>query len=588
MKDRFFLMLLAVFILLPGFSLPSFEDEEGAFSIAVLPDTQFYTAEVHGGKKEMFFAQTEWIRNNQKSENIQYVVHLGDIVNYGEQDTLAWQYAAQALYALEDPLPGMPHGIPYGTAVGNHDQSPGQRALSDRTTSFNRYFGVDHFRGKPWYGGHYRQDNDSHYDLFSAGGMDFVVVYVEYDMLDEDQENMNDWAADVLKEHADRKAIVVSHAVVGNNRKAGTNEKGFAEFSKQGARLYDRLKRCPNLFLMLGGHVGQNGEGYRQECYAGQMVKIMLSDYQGRENGGNGLMRLLTFHPKKDRIAVRTFSPYSSQEETDEDSHFTKPLFMNTNAGRQFDFDNDGRSDITTFDAGVWSGPEGQVALGQAGDIPVPADYTGDGQTDRAVFRPDAGIFIIEGKDTVHFGQQGDIPVPGDYDGDGYADIAVFRPAVGTWYIQGLEPVKFGGPRSIPVPGDYDGDGKMDVAVFNPQRSVLQIYMMGNQRFEGYAADELIPVPADYNVDGRTDIAAFHAHSGEWIIYNVGKEIVRLGQPGDVPIPGNYHPSGKAVPAVLRNGKVVLADGGQLAHPKIAGGEVVNIPPAIRMTILKQ
>jgi putative transposon-encoded protein len=73
--------------------------------------------------------------------------------------------------------------------------------------------------------------------------------------------------------------------------------------------------------------------------------------------------------------------------------------------------------------------------FGQTGDVPVPADYNGDGAADLAVFRNGTWYMLSATTYTVkQHGQAGDIPVPADYDGDGKADLAVFR--AGTWYIK--------------------------------------------------------------------------------------------------------------------------------------------------------
>ena len=168
------------------------------FSIAIIPDTQYYTEESQGGNNSLFVAQTEWIAANREKENIAYVIHVGDVVDKGDSKPEQWVNAKNAMYILEKPLPGLPHGIPYGVAVGNHDQSPSQFAMTGNTFHFNKYFGVDHFKGRPYYGGHFGKDNDSHYDLFTAGGIDFLVIYIEYDAYDEAQDQMNEWAAGLL------------------------------------------------------------------------------------------------------------------------------------------------------------------------------------------------------------------------------------------------------------------------------------------------------------------------------------------------------------------------------------------------------
>ena len=281
------------------------------FSIVVLPDAQFYSAGMNGATPAMFRAQIDWIVAHRESLNVAYVAQVGDISNDGDSQGGEWANASDAMYALEDTaLTHLPYGIPYGVAVGNHDQTPnGDPAGS--TDYYNSYFGQAHFSGRPYYGGHYGGNNDSHFDLFSAGGLDFISITVEYGAAADAA--VLAWADGLLKAYPSRQGILVSHNLI------GTGEQGPWQNGAQ--TLYDTLKDNPNLFLMLCGHV--SGEGRRTDVFQGDTVHTLLADYQARANGGNGWLRVLEFSPANSLIRVRTFSPTLDSLETDGDSQFS-------------------------------------------------------------------------------------------------------------------------------------------------------------------------------------------------------------------------------------------------------------------------
>ncbi|MFT5857404.1 MAG: hypothetical protein ACI8XO_004665, partial [Verrucomicrobiales bacterium] len=280
------------------------------FTVAALPDTQYYVSSLNGGTPEMFNAQADWIVNNQAANNIAFVTHLGDVVQNGDTAQSEWLNAIDALYRLEYFSPGLPDGIPYGIAIGNHDQIP----LGDpdgTTTFFNQYFGEAHFAGREYYGGHFGSNNDNNYQLVSASGLDLIFVHLEYDS--SANPAVLAWADGLLQTHSDRLAIVSTHHLVGT----GTP----ATFSAQGQATYDALKGNPNLILMLGGHV--TGEARRSDTFNGNTVHSLLADFQNSGNGGDGWMRLLEFSPASDEIRVKTYSPSLDQFQTDADSEFT-------------------------------------------------------------------------------------------------------------------------------------------------------------------------------------------------------------------------------------------------------------------------
>ena len=318
------------------------------FSIAVLPDTQYYTAGRFGGTMQMFYDQIKWIRDNRKNEKIAYVVHLGDITDRNTQPE--WDKAKDAMYKLEEDK------IPYGLSVGNHDEAPNETFIQGNpSTIYTKYFGSEHFKGKPWYGGALESNgnNDNHFDTFTANGTKYLFMYFSYNEenrlikqrdLDYEKRVMH-WADSILTKFSDHKSIMVTHSMLSRTKTTksemmpGTErEKQMPNFTKQGHQIYNMAKMHPNVFLMLGGHI--SGEGFRKDEYNGNVIKTYLSDYQARQsapyggkkdrNGGNGLMRLMRLNKTKQNLSIITFAPRANGQiikEEDGDSQFTEPLF---------------------------------------------------------------------------------------------------------------------------------------------------------------------------------------------------------------------------------------------------------------------
>ena len=281
-------------------------DEED-FTIVLLPDTQFYTGEINGGSRHIFYRQADWIIENREALNIPFVLHLGDISQNGDligstNNLQEWLIAINALYRLNNAEnTGLAEGIPYAVCVGNHDQEPIWRSTGT-TTYFNKYFGVEHYGKFSYYGGHYGDNNDNFYCFFKAGSYDFIVISLEYsdparDPLDP---ALLEWADVLLKQYPAHRGIIISHHMV--------NPGTPAMWSPYGEAMYEVLKDNPNLHLMFGGHV--TGEGLRVSEYNGNTVYAMVQDYQGYPQGGGGYLRLLRFSPISNEIHFSTYSPW--------------------------------------------------------------------------------------------------------------------------------------------------------------------------------------------------------------------------------------------------------------------------------------
>ena len=151
------------------------------------------------------------------------------------------------------------------------------------------------------------------------------------------------------------------------------------------------------------------------------------------------------------------------------------------------DYNGDKRDEIAIWRQGTWiilyySGTTSTFAWGASTDKPVPADYDRDGKTDYAVWRPSDGSWLIlnSGYGTgfsatqttiSQWGSSKHTPVPADFTGDGRADFAVYNPAAKAWSVRDITnssskfSATWGIDGSKPVLGDYNGDRIYDLSV---------------------------------------------------------------------------------------------------------------------------
>jgi 3',5'-cyclic AMP phosphodiesterase CpdA len=299
--------------------------EKGAFTVAVLPDTQNYSERF----PEQFLAQTSWIVESRRDRNIAAVLHLGDITNNNAPGE--WENAAQAMSQLDGQ-------VPYFFVPGNHDYSAGG-VCKDRTTRLNDYFPVKKFRDLPTFGGTYDQEPDrmeNSYHLFTASGRDFLVLALEFGP----RADVIRWANQVAAMHKQRAAILITHAYMyfddtrydwaklGAKQNWSPHSYAVAKATDQdvadGEQLWQQLVSKHNHFtLTLNGHVLNDGLGRLASASpTGREVHQVLVNFQMKPQGGDGWLRLLEFRADGKTVQSYDYSPTRNERNESPQNQF--------------------------------------------------------------------------------------------------------------------------------------------------------------------------------------------------------------------------------------------------------------------------
>lgn len=319
------------------------------FAIVHLTDTQYIAegaADPSDPERQARFkashdAIARWVGENAAARKIVYLAHTGDLIenwcwfwNRRSTATREFKEAERLISMIED------YGVPVGVLPGNHDNRWGsdEGRGSPELKKFNKAFGPirSTLAARKWrpsagslpaqasYGGPWKAgENSCHYDLVEVGDTRLVIVHLGYGVRDEHTA----WADTVLREHADRDAIVCTHYYLDQGIRpdgSGAPFGGPGSYGpNDGVKVHrEVVTQNSNVVLVLSGHI--SGTGWQVEDQAAYPSPGLLADYQAhrmpdenfpagyRQANGErrtSFLRLLQFRVSDGTVRVTTYSP---------------------------------------------------------------------------------------------------------------------------------------------------------------------------------------------------------------------------------------------------------------------------------------
>jgi hypothetical protein len=272
------------------------------YRLVVVPDTQFASQKW----PEVLDSSMKWIADNKDAMNIKYVLHVGDMVDSGN-DPQQWKNFDAAIGTLDGK-------VPYILSPGNHDHdsSDGKGALKH----FNEHHPVERFKKLPSFGGNFpKGTNNNSYHTFSAGPTDWLIVALSYDPADDEL----DWADKVVSNHPKRQIIVLTHSYLNNEGRSSVGENIWKKLAS----------RHENIMMVICGHL--HTAHYEDTGLRGNKVYQMLFDWQNsRAPEDNSYIGIIELDPDAGTISIKSYSPMLKKYKTDPlgQFEFTDVKFM--------------------------------------------------------------------------------------------------------------------------------------------------------------------------------------------------------------------------------------------------------------------
>lgn len=302
-----------------GVATPLPDISASTFSIAVIGDTQ---NEVYPSSGPMFTNRTTWLAENKDALKLRYVLHTGDVVNWGWLEPNQYTRAKAAMAKLTGA------GLPWSAAVGNHDTRAvgwngvknstgyGGSAYADnpecvvrlsakecnsgllvrKTDEFNAAFPVGNLKGL---GGTFERNKiDNAWTTFSTNDTKWLVLNLEF----APRRTAVDWARSVVASHPEHNVILLTHFYLSGKAQISTSNAGYGETS--GKYIYDQIvSKYPNVKIVASGHTG----AYASRSDTNKGNKTL--SYLGNDLGdGNNPVRILSIDTANGKVTDTVYS----------------------------------------------------------------------------------------------------------------------------------------------------------------------------------------------------------------------------------------------------------------------------------------
>jgi calcineurin-like phosphoesterase family protein len=276
------------------------EDEyDYDYVIAFLPDIQYMTQSYPGSLKIM----VDFLVEKGKTQNIQYVLGLGDITN--SNSTKEWA----TILRQTNRLNGY---IPYALTPGNHDGiNSGGKEVLDGTYAKKTGHYYQHIAAN---GGFFDQDSVRNtYVTFKVGEIDYIVIVLDFGATDD----ILAWASDVLNSHPDHRAIITTHGYLNaDGTTLDSNDYAspdtYVKTLNSGEAIWQKfVSKHENIAMIVSGHMHHDTIVVTpREGDAGNTVYQILMDPQStcKKLGGLGAIGMMYFTADGKHAKVEYYS----------------------------------------------------------------------------------------------------------------------------------------------------------------------------------------------------------------------------------------------------------------------------------------